>query len=157
MRRIVAKLAIGVAITAIGLLGADSSLGTWKYNPAKSKITTGTYPVKSRTEVWEATPDGGVKVTRTQQNADGTTINFTYTFKYDGKEYPVTGGPFDTISAKRVNANTASFEVVKKTDGTYHQTGRNVISKDGKTKTLTAKGTDAAGKPIVATVVFDKQ
>ena len=156
MRRTLAKLVIGVAITAIGMFGADSSLGTWKYNPAKSKIT-GNYPVKSRTEVWESTPDGGVKVTRTQQDADGATINFTYTFKYDGKEYPVTGGPFDTISAKRVDANTTSFEVVKKTDGTYHQTGRNVISKDGKKKTLTAKGTDAAGKPIVATLIFDKQ
>lgn len=156
MRKIVANLLIGTAITAIGLFGADSFLGTWKWNPAKSKIT-GDYPVKSRTEVWAATPDGGVKVTRTQQDANGATINFTYTFKYDGKEYPVRGGPFDTVSAKRIDANTASFEVIRKIDGMYHQTGRNVISKDGKTRTLTAKGTDAAGKPIVATVVFDKQ
>lgn len=157
MRKLIAKLVIGVAITAIGMFGADNSLGTWNYNPAKSKVITGNYPVKSRTEVWDATPDGGVKVTRTQQDADGTTIDFTYTFKYDGKEYPVTGGPFDTISVRRIDANTTSFEVIKKTDGTYHQTGRDVISKDGKTRTLTAKGTDANGKPIVGTVVFDKQ
>ncbi len=157
MRNIVTKLVIGMAITAIGMFGADSSLGTWKFNAAKSKTTSASSPVKSRTEVYEATPDGGVKVTRTQQLANGTTFNFTYTFKYDGKEYPVTGGQFDTISVKRIDANTTSFEVINKKDGTYHQTGRNVISKDGKTRTLTAKGTDDAGKPVVATVVFDKQ
>ena len=154
MKRIAAKLIIGMAITAIGMFGADSSLGTWKLNIAKS---TGANNLKARTDVHEATPDGGVKVTRTEQRADGTSYNFTYTFKYDGKEYPVTGGPFDTISVKRANANTTSFEVINKKDGTYHQTGRNVISKDGKTRTLTAKGTNDAGKPVVATVVYDKQ
>jgi hypothetical protein len=125
-------------------------------NPAKSK-STGANPIKSRTEVREATPDGGVKVTSTRQMADGTTINFSYTFKYDGKEYPVTGGPFDTISAKRVDANTTTTEVINKADGTYHQTTQSVISKDGKTWTMTAEGTDAKGKPVTATIVFEKQ
>ncbi len=134
----------------------DSSLGTWKLNVAKSK-TTSTNPAKSRTEVWEATPDGGVKVTRSEQLTDGTAFNFSYAYKYDGKEYKATGGPFDTISVKRVDENTTSFAVVKKTDGTYNQTGQNVISKDGKTRTLTAKGTDAKGKPIAVTLIFDKQ
>ena len=157
MQRVAVKLVIGMAITAIGMFGADSSLGTWKMNVAKSKTTSASSPVKSRTEVYEATADGGVKVTRTQQLANGTAFNFTYVFKYDGKEYPVTGGQFDTISAKRIDANTTSFEVMNKKNGTYHQTGRSVISKDGKTRTLTAKGTDDAGKPVVATVVFDKQ
>jgi len=69
---------------------------------------------------------------------------------------PATGGPFDTLAVKRVDANTTSFEV-KKTGGKYHVTGRNVISKDGKTLTQTAKGTDADGKPMTATSVFDKQ
>jgi hypothetical protein len=36
----------------------------------------------------------------------------------------------------------------KKTGGKYHTTGRTVISKDGKTLTITNKGTDAEGKPI---------
>ncbi len=155
MRSMVAKMAIGVAITAIGMFGADSSAGTWKFNAAKSK-TTAANPIKSQTDVREATPDGGGKVTRTGEMADGTAVNFSYTFQYDGKEYPATGGPFDTIAVKRVDANTTSFEV-KKTGGKYHLTGRNVISKDGKTLTQTAKGTDADGKPMTATSVFDKQ
>ena len=155
MRNIAAKLVIGVAITAIGMFGADSTVGTWKYNAAKSK-TTNTNPIKSQTDVREATPDGGVKDTRTGQLMDGTPSNYTYTYKYDGKESPVTGAPFDTISVKRIDANTTSFEV-KMTGGKYHLTCRNVISKDGKTLTQTSKGTDAEGKPVTSTIVFDKQ
>ena len=155
MRNIAAKLVIGVAITAIGMFGADSTAGTWKYNAAKSK-TTNTNPIKSQTDVREATPDGGAKDTRTGQLMDGTPSNYTYTYKYDGKESPVTGAPFDTISVKRIDANTTSFEV-KMTGGKYHLTGRNVTSKDGKTMTQTSKGTDAEGKPVTQTLVFDKQ
>jgi len=78
--------------------------------------------------VREATPDGGVTVTRTGQLADGTSVNYSYTYKYDGKEYPVTGASFDTISVTRIDENTTSFEV-RKTGGMYHATGRNIISR----------------------------
>ena len=155
MQRIVAKLAIGIAVTAIGMFAADSSIGTWKFNAAKSKSTSSN-PIKSQTDVREATPDGGVKMTRTGQLADGTAVSFSYTCKYDGKECPVTGGQFDVISIKQVDANTMTYEV-KKTGGKYHMTGRNIVSKDGKTRTQTSKGTDAAGKPVTSTSVFDKQ
>ena len=127
MKRIVAKLVVGMAITAIGMFAADSSLGTWKLNAAKS---TGANNLKARTDVRVATPDGGAKVTRTEQLTTGPSSDSTYTYKYDAKEYPATGGQFDTISVKRIDANTTSWEV-KKTGGKYHVTGTNVISKDG--------------------------
>jgi hypothetical protein len=155
MRNIVTKLVIGMAITAIGMFGADSSLGTWKWNAAKAK-TTSTNPLKSRIDVYEATPDGGVKVTRKEVRADGTTYNFSYTCKYDGKECPVTGAAFDTISLKRIDANT-TVSVTKKTGGAYNQTSRSVYSKDGKTKTSSITGTGTDGKPIASTYVYDKQ
>jgi hypothetical protein len=155
MKRIVAKLVVGLAITAIGMFGADSSLGTWKMNVAKSKSIS-TNPVKSRTDVYEATPDGGVKVTRTEVRADGTASNYSYTFKYDGKEYPVKGASYDTVSVKRIDAKTTNREI-KKTGGLNHQTTRSVISKDGKTRTDTVKGTGSDGKPVDSTNVYDKQ
>ena len=156
MRNTVAKLFIGMAIAAIGMFGADSSLGTWKYNAAKSK-STGASTIKSQTIVREATPDGGVKQTTTGQSMDGSSIDSSYTYKYDGKEYPVTGSPlFDTISVKRIDANTRSWEV-RKTGGKFHVTGRTIISKDGKTLTQTSKGTDAEGKPVASTAVADRQ
>jgi hypothetical protein len=155
MQRIAAKLTIGLAITAIGMFAADSAVGTWKLNPAKSKSTSSN-KLTSRTDVREATPDGGIKVTRTEQSATGGPSQSTYTYKYDGKEYPATGGQFDKVSVKRVDANTSSWEA-KKSDGKFHQKGRIVISKDGKTLTQTFKGTDADGKPVEGTNIYDKQ
>src|SRR5258706_4520844 len=156
MVSIAIRLVFVITLPAHRISGAPSSPRTRKLNTAKSK-TTGDNPAKSRTEVREATPNGGVKVTSTRQMADGTTINFSYTYKYDGKEYPVTGGPFSTISSKRIDANTITAEVVNKADGNYHQTTQTVISKDGKTMTMNAKGTDVKGKPLTATNVFEKQ
>ena len=155
MRNNVVKLLVGVGITAIGMFAADSAHGTWKYNAAKSK-TNGANPPKSQTDVREATPDGGTKLTRTGQLTDGTAINYSFTYKFGGKEYPVTGAPFDVVSARRIDANTMSFEA-KKTDGKYHVIGQNVVSKDGKTLTQTGKGTDSQGKPLTSTAVFDRQ
>ena len=154
MRRILARLVIGAAVTAIGIFGADNSLGTWKRNVEKS---TGSGPrtVKSLTTIREAS-DGGVKVTATGENMDGTPINSSYTAKYDGKEYPVTGAPYDTISIKQIDANTFTSET-KKTGGKLNRKGRTVISKDGKTMTLTTKGTNAEGKPTAATIISEKQ
>ena len=100
--------------------------------------------------------DGGVKSTATGQRKDGTAINSSYTAKYDGKEYPVTGAPWDTISIKQIDANTFTAET-KKTGGKYHTTGRTVISKDGKAMTVTNKGTDAEGKPVKNKIVYEKQ
>jgi hypothetical protein len=155
MRNFVAKMVIGAVVTAVGMFAADSSQGTWKFNAAKSKSTSAN-PVKSQTDVREATPDGGTKLTRTSQLADGTAINYTVSLKYDGKEYRATGAPYDLVSIKRVNANTTGFDT-RKAGGKYHMAGQNVVSKDGKTLTQTATGIDAQGKPVAATSVFDKQ
>jgi hypothetical protein len=155
MQRIAAKLVIGAAITVVAMFAADNSVGTWKYNPTKS--TPGnSNTFKSRTDVREATPDGGQKVTRTEVSATGVSSNPTFTYKYDGKDYPATGTRFDTISSKQVDANTSTWEV-KRADGKYHQTGKNVVSKDGKTLTQTYKGTDMEGKPVHGTNVYERQ
>ena len=154
MRNILTKLIIGMAITAIGAFAADNSLGTWKLNMEKSKFSPSA-PVKSLTSTREAS-DGGVKVTTTGEQANGTPINASYTAKYDGKEYPVTGAPYDTIAIKQVDTNT--FTAMLKNTGTkYIATGLSVISKDGKTMTTTTKGTNAEGNPMNNTMVYEKQ
>jgi len=154
MRHILAKLPIGIAITVLAMSGADNTLGTWKRNVDKTKVT-GAKPLKSLTTVREAA-DGGVKATSTGEYMDGTPIQSSYTAKYDGKEYPVTGAPWDTISIKQIDANTLTTEL-KKTGGKFHTKGRTVVSKDGKTMTVTSKGTNDEGKPTAATIVYDKQ
>ena len=156
MRSVLVKVFIGLAITSIGMFGADNSIGTWKRNVAKSKTTPPVAnPIKSLTLVYEAI-DGGVKLTATGERQDGTKINGGYTAKYDGKEYPVTGTTWDTTSMKQIDANTFTFEN-KKTGGKYHVTGRTIISKDGKTMTTTTKGTNAEGQPSSSTIIYEKQ
>ena len=58
MKKLVASvsmLLMVLATTAAVTFAADSSVGTWKLNAAKSKFS-GSYVVKSQTDVREATP-----------------------------------------------------------------------------------------------------
>ncbi len=156
MRRMFSRALVVLAITAVAALGADNSFGTWKVNIAKSKYTPAPMPLKSVTALREAAP-GGVKVTLTGERTDGGAMNASYTAEYAGPAAAVTGAgmPYDSISIKQVDANTITYEA-KQTNGKYRASGRSVVSKDGKTMTTTAKGTDADGKAMTLTLVYDK-
>jgi hypothetical protein len=156
MRSVLGKALLLLALTSIAVLAADNTLGTWKLNIEKSKYTPTPMPVKSLTITREAS-DGGVKVTTSGEQADGTAINASYTVKYDGKEVSVTGNsPYDTIAVKQLNANTLTDER-KKTGGSYKATGRALVSNGGKIMTTTTKGTNASGQEFTSTFVFEKQ
>ena len=74
----------------------------------------------------------------------------------EDKDYPYKGNAaYDTIVVKRIDDNT--YEGTLKGKGKATMTSRNVISKDGKTRTQTQTGTDAQGKAINNTVVYDRQ
>lgn len=158
MRRMFSLALVVLAIAApLAALGADNSLGTWKVNVEASKYTPAPWPVKSLTMVRETAP-GGVKVTASGERTDGTAINTAYIANYDGTPGGVTGkgAPYDTVSIKQVDANTFTYEA-KNTTGKYRASGRIVISSDGKTMTMTAKGMDADGNEMTLTLVYDKQ
>jgi hypothetical protein len=150
-----AGLAIFLALPTLSL--AQSELGTWKLNTAKSNSTGNAMP-KSRTITIETRGDGFM--THAEGIAgDGTPVNYSYTVKYDGKDYPVTGAGTpngaDTITSKRIDANTA--ESTWKKGGKVVNTARRSISNDGKTMTSTASGTRPDGKATSARSVYDKQ
>jgi hypothetical protein len=154
MRHLLTRLMLGMAITAVGVVAADNSLGTWKLNLEKSTFTPSA-PVKSLTYTREASHNG-VKSTGAGERPDGTPINSSYTARYDGKEHPVTGSPFATIAIKQVDKNTLTLKL--KNAGTkYDATGRSVISADGKLMTTTINGTTTDGTPINYTMVYEKQ
>ena len=147
---VVAGLAGASALAQSG----DPMLGTWKLNVAKSKT-----PYKSGTTVIEAAGDA-VKVTADLAAADGTAYHWTWTAKYDGKDNPVTGTtPYGATglaaSLTRVDAHTA--KVVGKKDGKVVMTQTIVTSPDGKTRTVTTKGTDAKGQTVDSVSIYDKQ
>jgi hypothetical protein len=134
---------------------ADPHVGTWKLNVAKSKYSPGPAP-KEVTMKIEAKGANGYHLTQTGTDAAGKPIKIDFTANYDGKDTPVTGVTnTDTIAVKRVDANTS--ESTLKKAGKVVMTVTSVVSKDGKTRTSTFKGTDAAGKPVNNVAVYDKQ
>jgi hypothetical protein len=140
---------VGVAVC----IAADGFIGTWKLNEAKSKLRPGV--PKNTTVVYEAAGDN-VKITVEGTDSDGQATHSEWTGKFDSKDYPVTGDPTsDMRSYKKVNESTLTFTAKK--DGKTTLTGRVVISADGKTRTVNVTATDANGKKVTGTAVYDKQ
>lgn len=149
------RWAMLTALVASTMLGAaDPALGTWNLNVAKSKFSPGP-ALKSGTVVYEAVGDA-IKRSGETVDVNGVTTNVQYTAGFDGKDHPVTGSPlFDSITTKRVNEHTS--EATLKRGGKAVGTGRRVVSKDGKSMTITIKATNAEGKQVNNVSVYEKQ
>ena len=132
---------------------ADANIGTWKLNEAKSKFAPGAS--KNITVVYEEVGDN-VKVTVDGTDGAGKPTHTEWTGKLEGKDYPVTGDPnSDARSVKKVDDHTLVLTVKK--DGKVTTTGRIVVAADGKSRTVTTTSTDANGKKVKNTAVYDKQ
>ena len=154
MRRSLVILALAALAVSSTLLAANTSVGTWKYNAAKSKFDPGP-PYKSRTVKVEAHGEG-IEVTVDGVSGDGSKHGYTYTANYDGKDNPITGNPMaDTIAYKRIDDNTV--EATTKKGGKVVATVRIVVAKDGKSMTVTVKGKNAKGEAFSSVVVYDRQ
>jgi len=132
----------------------DQHTGTWKLNPDKSSYSPGPAP-KSNTVTINSDADS-IKLSSDGIDATGNPTHVEYTAKYDGKDYPITGVPnADTVALERPDANTIR-STMKKGDLVV-MTVTSVVSKDGKTRTSTFKGKNAAGVDVNNVVVYDKQ
>lgn len=133
--------------------GENANMGTWKLNEAKSKMTPGM--PKNTMVAYEAAGDQ-VKATVDGVDGQGKATHNEWTGKFDGKDYAVTGDPnSDMRSYKIVNDRTMDLTVKK--DGKVTMSGKIVLSADGKSRTTTVSGTDAAGKTFKSSAVYDKQ
>jgi hypothetical protein len=151
---IVLGVGIAVAQSANSGLGTDPILGTWQLNVAKSKFAPGT-ELKSETRTYVLAGED-IKATGTSVDAAGKKATSSWIVNYDGKDRPMTGNPdSDALSLKRVDTFTTQF--VQKKAGKVVMTGTRSITKDGKTMTITTKGTSADGKKIDEALVFDKR
>jgi hypothetical protein len=132
---------------------SDPMVGTWTLNVAQSKT-----PYKSGTTVIEAAGDV-VKVTADLEAADGTKYHWTWSAKYDGKDSPVTGTtPFGSpavASLTRVDARTA--KVVGKVGGKQVLEQTITVAPDGRTRTVVTHGTDASGRKVDTTALYDRK
>jgi hypothetical protein len=147
-------IVLGIQTVNLSAQANDPRIGSWKLNAAKSKFNPGPPPQSLMVKV---EPSGkGEKVTAEIGNADGTRTTTVYTASFDGKDYPLTGSPTaDTVSLKRIDSHTT--ERTDKKGGKVVTTLKRVVSKDGKTMTVTTKGTNAEGQPVNNVIVFDKE
>jgi hypothetical protein len=150
-------LLIGAILTATTsmAIAADPLFGTWQLNLAKSKFSPGPAP-KSMKRTYAEAAQGAISLTINATSAEGKSGSVTYTYKNDGKPYPVSGSQdADMASVTPVDASRADFKQIRA--GSTIATGVRTLSKDGKTLTVAQKGTHANGAPFDDVMVYDRQ
>jgi hypothetical protein len=151
-KTILASVGSFLAIAALSL-AADSMMGTWKLDEAKSKYAAGA--TKNHTVTYTMAGDM-VKCTVDGTDKDGKAVHSEWTGKFDGKDYAVTGDPTsDMRSVKMVNPHT--FDLTVKKGGKMTGSGKIVVSADGKTRTVTTSAMDSMGMKMENTAVYEKQ
>jgi len=159
------KIRLGLIVLSLCLIGInaqaadDAQLGHWMLDVAKSQYVTGTAPRSSEVTI---TPYGkdGVSVTVNTLNIKGERLVFECSAEYDGKPYPRTEtGPGAvtglSVTFKRVDGQ--AVERIVYLGAKPVGTERWVISRDGRTRTVTQSGVDAQGKPINNLLVYVRQ
>lgn len=146
-------LTIATCFAALTLSFASPMMGTWKLNEAKSKIPAGAQ--KNTMVVYEAAGDN-IKVTVDGVDGQGKPTHNEWTGKFDGKDYPLVGDPTGDMRAYKM-ISPHKLELTNKKDGKVTASGTIVVSEDGKTRTVTVSATDAAGKKVRTTGVYDRQ
>jgi hypothetical protein len=155
MNKCPARVTVGIALAALVVsfgspLSAQSNMGTWTANVAKSTYSPDPAP-KSSTLTIAAT---GVTVDVVP--ATGPAQRWVYGGAYDGKPVPVTGNPnADMAARKRLSPTTTETTFTK--GGKVTSVNTSVVAADGKTMTITAKGTNAQGQPMLNVQLYEKK
>ncbi len=117
----------------------DLFAGEWTEDLSKTRMRQG------MTLKIEADANGGVRFSG----------DFSYTARFDGKEYNLKNSVNDTVALQLVDAHTV--DAVYRRDDQITQKDRWVISPDGAEMTLTTTGTLETGQQVKETQVFRKQ
>jgi hypothetical protein len=140
-----------LAADSVAGTAADSVVGTWTLNLAKSLFTPGPAP-KAQTRIYEA-KEGGIKVTINTVAADGHDIVILIAANYDGKDYPIVGSSdYDALSLKKISDQVAEATLMHA--GAIVATSRREISEDGRRMTIIYK---TKSGEVNNKAVYDKQ
>jgi hypothetical protein len=150
-------LLYSIAIVAASPLFAQSAgdpvIGTWKLNASKSPIPA-ELGIKGATRVYTVAADG-MHLVETQELTAGGKNVVTYHFKYDGKDYPVTGSSiYDSIAVQEAGKGVTVSTL--KLKGAPAGTNRREVSSDGKT-TTNVTVLKVNGKDLPWTATYDRQ
>jgi hypothetical protein len=154
-QRLLAAGLLGVLLGVVALAQATNQhVGMWRADIATSKASSGPALKSGTTKIEPAA--SGVKYTVDIAFTDGKAWHWEFTANYDGKDRPVTGNsPFgDVVALTQVDSKTV--RIVNKKDGKVLSTQMSVVSNDGKTRTVTTKGTNALGQAIEASATYQR-
>jgi hypothetical protein len=153
MRYVKLALMLLLLTPAIALIAADPFIGTWKLNTAKSKFKTGT-PYQ---EVTITVSDSGSDVdVIAKATAGGAPFSLHYTVPANGGTGKIIeSSSYDAVSEKILNATEHEISFSK--GGKVIYTTHSKVSKDGKTLTVTSKGTNSTGQVVDFITTYDKQ
>ena len=149
---ILAAVASLEARPAFGQAKDDPLIGRWILDRVKSEFSGA--PPEKRITIFDLTPDGSLKHVTETVIANGSTDRVEYTAKYDGKDNQITNSFLWTVSVKRINARTT--ERTGKVNGEVVETSTRTVSADGKTLTISTKGTNN-GDEYSSTQVFTRE
>ena len=151
---VVLALFFGVVASEVVAQG-ERRVGVWELNLAKSTFSPGPPPRKQTLTFHAAGPHWtallqGIDASGKPINPDVNNLAISF----DGKDHPTSTVDYDTTAWKRTSAE--AYEAIRKKAGKVVLTSTNVLSKDGKTMTITTKGVNANGQSIYNVRVYDK-
>jgi hypothetical protein len=152
MKKLLSLVIVIAVFGAAPALAADPIVGTWKLNVAKSKF--GGDPLTAGTRVYTES-NGLYTLEQKHEGADGKERSGTATYRDGKEEKQAPGGPGDATVAKKIDANTWDFDLMK--DGKVVGRVHRVVSADGKTLTVQNSGAKLSGAEGDETLVYDKQ
>ena len=149
-----AKLILTLMACASALCAADPFVGVWKMNPAKSNYKEGAPPKEQVATI--TVKDGQMTVSVAAVTSEGKKTLVSYWIPYDGGmgKMSETSPAYDGISGKHLGPSER--EISRWKDGKVVFTARSVVSSDGKSMQTVSKGTSPVGKPVDASLVYDK-
>jgi hypothetical protein len=117
----------------------DPMAGEWTEDLSKTRLRQGLV-VKI-----EADGNGGVRFSG----------EFSYTGRFDGKQYDLRNSRNDTVTLQLVDAHTV--DSIYRRDDQVTQKDRSLVSADGQTMTLSSTATLETGQHLTEKLVFKKQ
>jgi hypothetical protein len=120
-------------------VAGDPIAGEWTQDLSKTRLRQGL--------VLKIEPDGngGVRFAG----------DFSYTARFDGKQYDLQNSRNDTVALQLVDPHTV--DAIYQRDNQVSQKDRWVVSADGQQMTVTTTGTFESGQRITEKLVFQKQ
>ena len=147
------RLILAVIGLAAVLGAADPFVGVWKLNVAKSDFKSGPVPRQQITTITEAAGETRIRIDGIA--SDGTTTLVDYSIPTNGGMGKMEkSAAYDGVRARMIGPGEREISRLKDGKVVYTVVGK--LAADGKSITTVSKGLNPMGKPVEASLVYDR-